>query len=163
MLGHNLVLVVDSLSSLAPHSYEQLWHLFPDANLTLSGDTAHVATAEDQPIMQVVQGAGSEPLSTQAYYGDTSPMQGWYSATYGQVQKNHVVGYTQRGDDAVYYTLIAIGPDADAPASVAGSRQGASIHLLVCSADTSAAVTITNQAAAGETLAVGVNRSCKHD
>jgi Heparinase II/III-like protein/Heparinase II/III N-terminus len=169
MIGHNALLVVDSLSSNAPHSYQQLWHLFPGANVTTSGLTVRATTASDAPVLEIVSGrsaAATPALSLQTYYGATDPLQGWYSDAYGQVQKNHVVGYTQSGTDAAYYTLIAAGPDAAHPASVTESpaRNGA-LRLTVCAADVSDLVTITDQAAgagAGEHVTVVKNGGCPH-
>ena len=104
-------------------------------------------------------------MTLQTYYGNTDPLQGWYSEAYGQTEKNHVVGYTEHGATARYYTLIASGADAAKPASVTATSQStdADPQLQVCAADTSALVTITNQAAGatgGETVTVTPNSEC---
>ena len=165
MIGHNVLLVVDSMSSAAAHSYQQLWHLFPGANVTTAGLTARVTTQSDAPALEIVQGrSGGAALSLQTYYGATDPLQGWYSDAYGQVEKNHVVGYTQHGTDAAYYTLIAAGPDAGHPASITETTAGnGALRLAVCAADVSDLVTITDQAAgapAGERVSVAKTVGC---
>jgi hypothetical protein len=168
MLGHNLLLVLDSLDSAnsTPHSFQQLWHLFPQANLTTSGLTVHVTDAADTPAVEIVQGpTGQTGMTLQTYYGNTDPLQGWYSAAYGQTEKNHVVGYTEHGTTARYYTLIASGPDAAKPATVTATSTStaAALQLRVCAADTSVLVTITNQAAGaagGEAVSVTPNSEC---
>ena len=127
MLGHNLLLVLDSLDSTdsKPHTFQQLWHLFPQANLTTSGLTAHVTDAADAPAVEIVPGQTGPPgsMTLQTYYGNTDPLQGWYSEAYGQTEKNRVVGYTEHGAKARYYTLIASGADAAKPASVTATSQ----------------------------------------
>ena len=98
-------------------------------------------------------------MTLQTYYGNTDPLQGWYSDAYGQVQKNHVVGYTQHGDDATYVTLIALGPDA-AHAGLGqrvrhAHRGRGSLSLRVCAADTAAAVGIANPGRQRRAVTVG--------
>lgn len=153
MIGRNIVLVIDSLTSDASHKYQQLWHLFPGAGLTIDGAAAHVSTSHDVPTMQIVQ--AKQPSTTvKTYYGDTNPMQGWYSDQYGKVQKNHVVGYTQTANSTYYVTLIVTGDDAAQPASVIGKVVGNDAQATVCTADTSAAVTISAMASQGERVKV---------
>ncbi|MGH8890021.1 MAG: alginate lyase family protein [Acidothermaceae bacterium] len=153
MIGRNLVLVIDALTSVASHKYQQLWHLFPGAGVTVDGTTAHVSTAHDVPAMQIVQAKNpSSDVST--YYGNTNPMQGWYSDQYGKAQQNHVVGYAQNADTTYYVTLIATGNDAAKPASVTGKVVGSNAQAAVCAADITASVSISDMASAGERVKV---------
>jgi hypothetical protein len=145
MLGHDLVLVVDSATSATTHDYQQLWHLQPGANLTMDGLTARVTSEQDQPLLQIVQATAAAPITTQTYYGQSSPLQGWYSAAYGNVEKNHVVGYEQHGSTVSYLTLIATGPDAARAASVSGTSTQGGTTVQVCASGRSTTVTITNQ------------------
>ncbi|HEV7209542.1 MAG TPA: heparinase II/III family protein, partial [Mycobacteriales bacterium] len=154
MLGENLVLVADSLTSAASHDYQQLWHLFPGAHLTMTGTAAQVSNGQDQPVLQIVQNQLGSAPGVQTYYGAMNPMQGWYSEVYGLLQKNHVIGYSARGTQVTYLTLLAAGPDAANPAQLTGSAGAAGIHLHLCAADGSADITIAHQAAAGETVTV---------
>jgi len=153
MLGRNLVLVIDSLTSTASHDYQQLWHVFPGAGLTIDGTTAHVSTAHDVPAMQIVQ-AKTPSVRVKTYYGNTNPMQGWYSDQYGKVQKNHVIGYAQNASTTYFVTLIATGDDAAQPATISGKVVGSDAQATVCAADTTASVSISGMASAGEQVKV---------
>ncbi|MGH7489451.1 MAG: hypothetical protein ACREMY_28195, partial [bacterium] len=112
-----------------------------------------VSTAHDVPAMQIVQAKNpSSDVST--YYGNTNPMQGWYSDQYGKAQQNHVVGYAQNADTTYYVTLIATGNDAAKPASVTGKVVGSNAQAAVCAADITASVSISDMASAGERVKV---------
>ncbi len=102
-------------------------------------------------------------MTLQTYYGNTDPLQGWYSDAYGSVQKNHVVGYTERATSTTYATLIALGPDAGRPASVTESTApDGALTLRVCAADTSVLAVIAHPAASGEHVTVGSATGCPH-
>lgn len=165
LLGRNLLLVVDSESSTAAHTYQQLWHLFPGAHVVMAGQTAEVSTSTDAPVLSITQASVPGTESVQSYYGNTNPMQGWYSPVYGQVSKNHVVGYSQTGTVATYLTLLATGGNALHPADVSGTVDTATgaVRAQVCGADSSAVVTITNQGEPDETVAVTPStHGCSH-
>jgi hypothetical protein len=70
-------------------------------------------------------------------FGQVSPMQGWYSAEYGVLERTHVAEYTARGTGAVFVTAIVSGSRAAAssPVALTARRIGTGVDLDVCSRD----------------------------
>jgi hypothetical protein len=156
LLDRDLVLVTDELTSRRPHTYRQLWHLFPGARPVIRGTRTDVLDEYDNPALAIAQAVGHRP-GIERYYGERKPMQGWYSAQYGRLQPNHVVAYVAKGTSARFYTLIGSGRYAGAPARVAAAAQGGHTAIDVCAGDYAARVAIVNPAGIGER--VGVDRT----
>lgn len=159
LLRRDLALVVDTLTAAEPHTYEQLWHLFPGARLTTEGLRMRAHDEFDNPAVRVDQVAlGDQRLALQTYYGENNPKQGWYSAQFGRMQPNYVGGYRLTGArNAAYLTLLSSGRyAADTATAVRGGVDltGGVIEATVCTADLAATVTIRNQSAEREAVNV---------
>jgi hypothetical protein len=109
----DILLVVDRLTSEESHTYTQTWHLAKDLlNLTSQGPL--VARAPGAvPVLMITQGLdGGKP---NAIMGSSSPMQGWFSDSYGILSSNYAIEYSDTGTSASFVTLITSGPFAVYP------------------------------------------------
>jgi hypothetical protein len=163
LLAKDLVLVADSVTGTATHTYDQLWHLFPGAHTRADGLRSRVFDPVDQPALDIVQADLGGPTTALSWYGSLNPMQGWYSDRYGKAVPIHVADYRTQAASAVYLTLIASGPYAGRSLHVAGTIAGGTVDSGVCVEGFGAAsVHIEHQAAAGETVAVTSSPECAH-
>jgi hypothetical protein len=160
LLAKDLVLVVDDVAGSKSHAYRQLWHLFLNARPLVNGTRADVYNENDNNTLSIIQAATPEPLTVEKYFGEISPMQGWYSSDYGLLERNHVIGYTATARSVRYYTLLASGKYAGQPATVTGAGRDGRFRVEVCAGDYAAQVTIRNQAAAGEQVTVTPDGAC---
>jgi hypothetical protein len=161
LLARDLVLVADAVSSDRPHSFEQLWHLFPGAHVVDTGTLTEVFDENDNPALDLRQASLTTPTELHRYYGELNPMQGWYSAEYGKTEPNHVAGYRTTGTGAVYLTLIASGPYAGRGPDVSGAITGGDVSAEVCvDGYGGASVHIGRQAEPGESVAVTRKPEC---
>lgn len=160
LLAKDLLLVVDDITGSKPHAYRQLWHLFPNARPLVRGTRVDVYNEYDNSALSITQAATPTPLTVERYFGETAPMQGWYSDEYGLLERNHVIGYTATAKAARYYTLIASGRYAGQRATVTGSGRAGQFDIQVCAGDYAGRVTIQRQAAAGEQVTVAPDGAC---
>jgi hypothetical protein len=160
LLTRDVVLVADSISGDRPHSFEQLWHLFPGAHVVDDGLLTKVFDGHDNAMLDIRQAAGIAPVQARRYHGALDPMQGWFSAEFGRAEPNHVAGFRVDGASAVYLTLITSGPYAGHDASVAGNLNGRDVTANVC-VDGYGAASVHIGALAGPGETVTVNREVK--
>jgi hypothetical protein len=160
LLAKDLLLVVDDVTGSKAHAYRQLWHLFPGARPLVKGTRADIYNEFDNSTLSITQAATPAPPVVERYFGETDPMQGWYSDEYGLLGRNHVIGYTTTAKSARYYTLIATGRYAGQSASVTGTGQHGRFQVEVCAGDYAGRVTIRRQAAPGESVTVTPNGAC---
>jgi hypothetical protein len=160
LLAKDVLLVVDDITGSKSHAYRQLWHLFPRARPLVNGTRVDVYDEHDTGALSITQAVTPTPLTVETYFGETAPMQGWYSDEYGLLERNHVIGYTASARSARYHTLIASGKYAGQPATVTGTGQNGRFRIRVCVGDYAAQVTIRHQAAAGEQVTVTPARAC---
>lgn len=108
LLGKNLVLITDNLSSQSFHTYEQLFHLFPGAKLTTNNlNVEGLGNSENQSIRihQIV----SKGISVNNYLSENNPVKGVCSVEYGKLIPCYTISYSQKGTNVNYYTLLEIG------------------------------------------------------
>lgn len=110
LLGDKYVLIVDNLLSEYQHDYEQVFHLFPDANVETDG--LQVTAFDDSKnksvtIHQLIQ----DGLSVSHSKGETSPPKGLCSMQYEIYVPCSMVSYKQVGKNAQYITLLQVGED----------------------------------------------------
>ena len=108
LLGDKYVLIVDNLLSEYQHDYEQVFHLFPDANVeidglqvTAFGDSKNKSVA----IHQLIQGG----LLVSHSKGETSPPKGLCSMQYEVYVPCSMISYKQIGKNVQYITLLQVG------------------------------------------------------
>jgi hypothetical protein len=109
MLDPHHMLVEDELSSGTPHSYQQLWHLFPGARLTRSGLTITGSGGQPRRKITISQLLPKGVSASVAINQQGANPNGLCSEQYGKLVPCYAVNYTQRGRFARYLTLITIG------------------------------------------------------
>lgn len=116
MLRRSLVVVVDELDSADDHTYEQTWHLFPDAELQTDGLTATALDSKTgKPLLTIHQLSPTKGLRLQWVRGSTEPLDGWYSERFEIKVPNYSLKYRRRATRAVYITVLAAGAYAGKP------------------------------------------------
>ena len=161
LLERDLVLVVDELTAAAPRRFAQLWHLFPGARPLIDGTTALVYDEFDNAALRVTQATAGIPLRVTDHFGETKPMQGWYSGEYGKIMPNHVLEIGTGATLAVrYFTLIGSGPYAGQRATVRGTGGGGRFAMDVCVGRYFAHVGIDRQGRPGERVTVSRRAGC---
>jgi len=108
LLGHNIVLIVDNLVSDKEHKYEQLFHLFPEANLDIDDLTVSGSGSDSNQSITIYQ-LLPEGIALSCGKGNDSSPKGLYSAQYGVAIPNYCISYEQYGRTASYITLLEIG------------------------------------------------------
>ena len=108
MLDASHFLVIDRLTSQAPHRYQQVFHFFPGAKVQLHGLTATGAgTDPDQSVTIRQLGPVSQALLLPS---QRRPPSGLCSERYHQTTTCVGAAYVERGTDAAFTTLLTIGP-----------------------------------------------------
>ncbi|MBX3142397.1 MAG: heparinase II/III family protein [Trueperaceae bacterium] len=110
LIRDRYLLIVDNLVSDEQHEYRQLFHLGEGVSTTVEGATLHVGR-DGRPLMALHQldEVGLEILVTT---GQTDPIQGVCSQSFGTAYECPTAEFIKRSDSAVFVTLIEIGtPD----------------------------------------------------
>jgi hypothetical protein len=155
ILRQGLVLVRDRLSSQSSHEYSQIWHLAPTATPTTSAVQSVTATVGGKPQLQITQ-ASPAGMTLQSFYGETNPMQGWYSSGYGFKQPSWALQFTRDGTSASFATLLAAGPYASQSATVTEATGPEADLIDVCvDGSTGYAVTVPHDNDTPPTIATG--------
>lgn len=147
VLRQGLTLVLDDLSSATAHTYAQTWHMAPGSGLGSSGGDTFVTNAAGTPTLTVDQ-ADPAGMTVQSVFGATAPIQSWYSNGYGAKQPDWALEGTRTGTGALFTTLLAAGPYAAQPSSVAESPVVGGHRVSVC-AGGSVGYTVTVPSANG--------------
>lgn len=110
LLGKNLVLIIDNLLSDDRHTYEQIFHLFPEAKLETSGLTVKgVGNSEGQSI--AIRQLNTAGITLDYLKGQESPPKGLCSYQYLNAVPCYYVSYRQEANTASYITLLEVGND----------------------------------------------------
>ncbi len=149
MLQRDLVLVLDRLTSAAPHRYTQMWHFPPDVTVSAEGD----GTDATGPVLALRQ-ALPEGQTVESVRGATAPIDGWYSEEYQVKVPNQVLRYTKDAPSADFATLFATGPFAALPARAQATPTPTGMAIELCAGGRPWRVAIENLAGAGESVAV---------
>jgi len=155
LLERDLAVVIDRLESSAEHDYAQTWHFSPDASVT-ADQTGAAATDTTGQAQVVLRQAFIDGVTSDTIRGASSPIQGWYSPSYGTMVENTVAEYHVRAAETTFVTLIASGPQADPPPSISATANGKQMILTVRRGGTGASIDIavTALADAGESVQV---------
>lgn len=129
MLGPDHVLIVDQLHSKSVHTYRQMFHLFPGAQLLRSGLTVagiggtphrEITIQQLEPhgigVSEVIDHRGSHPA-------------GLCSQQYGRLKPCYEISYLQRGRDATFTTLLTIGRPHVPGFSIRTAAGGSQLHV----------------------------------
>lgn len=126
LLGRDLVVIVDNLSSDTPHTYEQIFHLFPEALLTTDGLNVFARGAGST--LSIRQFAGNN-IMLEERKGQTSPPRGLCSDTYEQALACYQLSYKQQGTNASYVTVIELGSSQTSLADVAYDKNASQLTI----------------------------------
>ncbi len=118
LLRQDLVLVIDDLTSDTAHTYDQTWHLFPQADLQVDRLRARAldpVTGKPLLALQQVLTAGGMTLGVRK--GHTTPLEGWHSAKFEQKEPGFTLRYRLAATkQAQFATLLVSSVFAEAPA-----------------------------------------------
>ena len=130
MVDADHLLVVDQMKSNSEHTYQQMFHLFPGAELSRSGLT--VTGSGGSPYRQVtiqqLQPAGITETNVINQRG--SHPAGLCSEQYGVLLPCYQISYSKRGRDATFVTLITIGGQSSAGVSVVANSSGQDLRIV---------------------------------
>ncbi len=133
LLRGDLVLVVDDLTSATPHVYEQIWHLFPQAELRVEGlRVTALDSGSGRAMLTLHQLMPTPGLGLRWRKGSTAPLDGWYSAKFELKVPNYALRYRRKTARALYVTLLASGELAGVP--LQGEAKGSTrrMETTVC-------------------------------
>jgi hypothetical protein len=131
LLGDKYVLVVDNMLSEKKHDYEQIFHLFPDANVEIDGlRVTGLGSTEKQSvtIYQLIE----DGLSVKESRGETSPPKGLCSSQYEVHVPCSMISYKRTGTNAQYVTLLEVGNQDE---NLAAHYQDGILRLLTSDAE----------------------------
>ena len=128
MIDHNHFLVIDRLHSATPHTYQQMFHVFPGATVTRSGTHRHrngllaVAHTSDHSARPWID----QPSDSIGRY---NPPSGLCSTQYQVAVGCEALAYTQHSTNASYTTLLSVGkPDPQFQISYDHTRGVLNVH-----------------------------------
>lgn len=129
LLRQDLVLVLDDLASETAHTYDQTWHLFPNADLQVDRLRARALDAvTGKPLVAIQQVLTATSMTVGVRKGHGAPMEGWHSAKFEQKVPGFTLRFRRAATKRVQFaTLLVSGSFADAgalPALVERTAQG---------------------------------------
>jgi len=108
IIEDNTVLVFDKLTSDTEHSYEQMFHLYPNATITTANTTLHASWGDGEQQLTIEQ-LGQGNIELNYAIDQQEPIDGLCSFEYKKTTPCHSVSYEQREVSASYITMITIG------------------------------------------------------
>ncbi|MFH0856611.1 MAG: heparinase II/III family protein [bacterium] len=108
LIGHDVVIIIDRLTSEDEHKYEQLFHFSPE--LDLSFDDLNITgvgsgNGREIRIYQLVK----DDIKINSAFGQASPPDGLCSFEYEKAVPCYAVSYEKHGKTANYITILEIG------------------------------------------------------
>ncbi|MCZ6816921.1 MAG: alginate lyase family protein [Planctomycetota bacterium] len=110
------LLVLDVLDCPGTHTHELLWHIAPQHELTASlGGLIHTNDADGPNLW--MRAIGSSELGARIAVGETDPIQGWHSRSYGHKEPAPTVIYKMEADGPIFFLtlLCTVSKDAGEP------------------------------------------------
>ncbi|MDO8742246.1 MAG: heparinase II/III family protein [bacterium] len=111
LIEDSTVLVLDNLKSSAPHTYEQMFHLFPGARVTTDGLTLKAEGSDPKQSLTIKQFA-TDGLKLSTAINKQKPLDGQCSVQYKVAIPCHSISYAKKGNSVSYVTAINIGQNA---------------------------------------------------
>ena len=107
------LLVHDELRAMQGRTFTAWFHLEPGYRTErLAGGELLAARADGGPPLRLFDLAGGpgEGAAVEIVRGQSAPrMQGWFTAEYGRMVANDAIGFTRRGREARFATLLLLG------------------------------------------------------
>ena len=97
------IVVEDTMSAASARTYRQLWHLTEDARPFTAGGRTWTRRRNGNLLIEQL-GAGA---TTRTVTGQTAPIQGWISRSYGQRAAAPVIEQQLSGRQVRFLTLLA--------------------------------------------------------
>jgi hypothetical protein len=160
VVARGLVLVLDRLSSSAPRTATQTWHLFPGASASIvdDGRAAIARNANGTPALAIVQASpAGAPRVLEGVTGP--PMQGWHSNAYGSKRATIALEYDRSGAAARFATLLAAGSYAGSGPTLTETATAGGSELRVCAGTVGYVVAVRGEGIAAEAVSVAA-RAC---
>jgi peptidoglycan/xylan/chitin deacetylase (PgdA/CDA1 family) len=108
LIGKNLILIVDDLTSDNEHKYDQIFHLFPGATLKNDGLTANVYDQAGKQALSIKQ-LIPDSISFNSTIGQTNPPRGICSEEYQKYIPCYLIDYSTKAKNKRFVTLIELG------------------------------------------------------
>jgi peptidoglycan/xylan/chitin deacetylase (PgdA/CDA1 family) len=116
LLGEDLTVVLDRVEprgGSASHRIEQMWHLFPEAEIEVDGLTVAARVPGAPSPSVVIRQLLPDGCDLQTVKGQADPYRGWYSWEYEVDVQSWELSYGLDGSSGDYATVIATGHLAD--------------------------------------------------
>ena len=128
MLDNNHFLVIDRLRSATPHTYQQMFHVFPGAQLQRAGLSVTATDSSPSHTLRITQ-LDPGAISLQTSIGSYNPPSGLCSTRYQIAVGCYALAYTQHSTNASYTTLLSVGrPDPRFQLSYDRARGSLTVH-----------------------------------
>lgn len=112
MIEDNVILIFDRLASEAQHDYEQMFHLFPGAELELQDDDLTVVAKGERADQTVtIKQFVTDGLELKTALDNQEPLDGICSFEYTVATPCYALAYSKSGDNSDYVTAIVLGDE----------------------------------------------------
>lgn len=108
MIEGSTILIVDSLKSSSEHTYEQMFHLFPGAEVSSDGLSLKAEGNNSEQALSLKQFI-TDGVELRTIKGQKNPPDGLCSSEYNKAVACESVSYMQKGKNVFYVTTINIG------------------------------------------------------
>lgn len=127
MIEDSTVLIFDNLKSDKEHTYEQMFHLFPGAEVNINSDgSIVVARGENEDQTVTIRQFITDGVELTPVIDQQEPLDGICSFEYKVAVPCYSLSYLQKGKSISYVTAISIGSDL---ASIDFSQEEKSLQV----------------------------------
>jgi len=126
------LVVMDKLSARKRRTFTQWFHFHPDFDMVQEGLQLVGSLPGDEIVLTIIPLLAPKGASLTLIKGQTQPrMQGWVSLSHASLTPNYAAGYTARGRDVSFITLLSLNPKGTGISreSLSVSRHGNSIQV----------------------------------
>jgi hypothetical protein len=108
----DVLVIIDKLAGERIHKYSQLFHLAPELNVSLRGESVSTTNSKGGATMKLVP-LRTEGVGLQVHRGTERPYQGWVCTSGHKREPAAVIEYSQQRKIATFATLIAAEPQGE--------------------------------------------------
>lgn len=108
MIEDSTILIFDNLRSSSDHTYEQMFHIFPDAKVSSDGLTFTAQGDKPEQLLTIKQFI-TDGVELHTTIGDQNTPNSLCSSEYNKALPCHALSYTQKGKHVSYVTAVSIG------------------------------------------------------
>lgn len=110
MIEGSTILIFDNLTSDSERTYEQMFHIFPGAEISADGLTVTAKSKDSKQTMTIRQ-LMTDGMQLNTAIDKQNPIDGLCSTQYKIAVPCYSLAYLQKGKNASYITVISIGKD----------------------------------------------------